>query len=155
MFNIDEMKFVMDIFLEFLKTQHDYFKNLTTLNTGSIIIVIAFIERIFETPMQLSRYIILLAISLFVVSLLSSLNLMGKIHEIQEKLFFCASGTANSEDKIVDHMTSEINKLQIKVKRARCWGNGCFFGWGIHVSYFCICEFNFKLKMIYLQKVLI
>ncbi|NIO48856.1 MAG: hypothetical protein GTN73_05385 [Candidatus Aminicenantes bacterium] len=53
--------------LESLKHQYDYFKNMTTLNIGAFILVVAFMERAFKNPIW--REVLLVSLVYFSVSL--------------------------------------------------------------------------------------
>jgi len=60
--------------LELVKSYVDYFKHITTLNTGCILIIIALLEGVFENPKGL--FLIAVSIFFFVVSLVCSLVVM-------------------------------------------------------------------------------
>ena len=59
-----------------VKSYIDYFKHITTLNTGSILIIIALLEGVFKKPKAL--YLIGISVFSFVISLVCSLIIMKK-----------------------------------------------------------------------------
>jgi hypothetical protein len=61
-------------FTEGMKLYHETFKQLTTLTTGSILLVAAFLNSLFESPQ--ARWLITAAFLLFIVSTLASVLLM-------------------------------------------------------------------------------
>jgi len=56
------------------KLQHDSFKHLTTLSTGSILLLITFLEKVFIHPQW--RSLIVIALAAFVLSILASIWMM-------------------------------------------------------------------------------
>ena len=71
--------------LESLKHQYDYFKNMTTLNTGAFILVVAFMERAFKNPIW--GEVILVSLVCFSVSLFFSLRVMKSYTTFMEKVW--------------------------------------------------------------------
>jgi hypothetical protein len=61
-------------FTEGMKLYHETFKQLTTLTTGSILLVAAFLNTLFESPQ--ARWLITAAFLCFIVSTLASVLLM-------------------------------------------------------------------------------
>lgn len=61
-------------FTEGMKLYHETFKQLTTLTTGSILLVAAFLNTLFESPQ--ARWLITAAFLLFIISTLASVLLM-------------------------------------------------------------------------------
>jgi hypothetical protein len=61
-------------FTEGMKLYHETFKQLTTLTTGSILLVAAFLNTLFDNPQ--SRWLITAAFLCFIVSTLASVLLM-------------------------------------------------------------------------------
>lgn len=61
-------------FLESYRGFFDYFKHITTLNTGAILIIVAFIERAFKNPE--GKSLVVLAFICFVLSLIGSVSTM-------------------------------------------------------------------------------
>jgi len=66
---------ILEKLKEVLKYHYDYYKHMTTLNAGSILIIIAVLEGIFKEPKGI--IIILISIGFFVLSLLCSLIIMS------------------------------------------------------------------------------
>lgn len=58
---------------EIQRMQYDYFKYLIPLSTGSILILIAFIEKVLRDPLIYIEIILLLSLTGFVVTIISSL----------------------------------------------------------------------------------
>ena len=75
--DIKEAIEVLEKLKEVLKYRYDYFKHLTTLNAGSILIIIALLKGIFKEPKGIE--IILVSIVCFVLSLVCSLTIMTMI----------------------------------------------------------------------------
>lgn len=94
-------------FREFIKNQYDYFKHLTTLTTGSILIIIGIIKGIFDKP----EGIVLIAISFFffLISLISALYMLQVLNGFNEALF-------NSFVKILQVTEDTMNELQDELK---------------------------------------
>ena len=108
--------------LESLKHQYDYFKNMTTLNTGAFIFVVAFMERAFENP--IGKRFILLSLLCFSVSLFFSLKVMKSYTTFMEKVWgwnFPIDG---------QQVGIDIESLTKKLKNQRKWC-GVFFFLGI------------------------
>lgn len=61
-------------FLDTYKSFSDYFKHITTLDTGAILIIVAFIEKAFKHPT--GNFLIILAFICFVLSLICSVSTM-------------------------------------------------------------------------------
>jgi len=108
--------------LESLKHQYDYFKNMTTLNTGAFILVVAFMERAFENPVW--KEVILVSLVCFSVSLFFSLLVMKSYITSMEKMWgwnFPIEGRPTGK---------EIESLKTKLKNQIKWC-GVFFFLGI------------------------
>ena len=130
----------MESYVDFLKTQHDYYKHLTTLNTGSILITIAFVEKIFSPSVQYSIYAVPLAIAGFLASLIFSLVMMSKIHGFQQTnldvftvvMKFQIEKTESSQErieKIIEaqkKVSEKSSKLTKEASRMSRWSNGSF-----------------------------
>ena len=108
--------------LESLKHQYDYFKNMTTLNTGAFILVVAFIERAFKNPIW--REVILVSLACFSVSLFFSLRVMKSYTTFMEKVWGW-NFPIDGEQAGID-----IETLTKKLKNQRTWC-GVFFFLGI------------------------
>jgi len=117
---IEEIK----VQIEILKHQYDYFKNMTTLNTGAFILIVAFMERAFEEPSH--RYFILLSLVFFSLSLIFSLFVMKNYTNLMDKLwewnFSVLTGVAR--------VNKDVKILLGKLKKQRLWC-GIFFYAGI------------------------
>jgi hypothetical protein len=61
-------------FTEGSKLLHDTFKNITTLSTGSILLLVTFVERLFTNPQ--GKLLIGIAFAGFIVAMLSATGLM-------------------------------------------------------------------------------
>lgn len=59
---------------EAVKLQYDAFKHLTTLNTASILLLVAFLEKLFINPR--AKFLVAFAFLCFIVSILTSFVLM-------------------------------------------------------------------------------
>ena len=70
---VEESKQEGDI-LEGYKHYFEFFKHLTTINTGSIIILITFIEKLFANPEW--NFLIIVCLVGFIISLMCSLGAM-------------------------------------------------------------------------------
>lgn len=70
--NIIQMS--MQLIREIIKYQFDYFKHMTTLSTGSILIIIAFLEGIFKKPEGI--FAVIISIFCFLVSLIGALYML-------------------------------------------------------------------------------
>lgn len=66
---------ILEKLKEVFKYHYDYYKHMTTLNAGSILIIIALLEGIFKEPKGI--VIILVSIVCFVLSLICSLIIMS------------------------------------------------------------------------------
>jgi len=104
----DMLQMWINLIVETLKYQSDYFKHVTTLSTGSILIIVALVEGVFKSPEGI--VFIWLSILGFLVCLVSSVFMMqviggflgelctpwepDKRHERQEKIVKTAK-TAN------------------------------------------------------------
>lgn len=62
---------------ESVKMQYDGFKHLTTLNTGSILLLVAFLERVFSNPQW--KFLVAAAFFLFILSMMLSFLLMMRL----------------------------------------------------------------------------
>lgn len=56
------------------KLYHDNFKHLATLNTGSIVIIVSFLEKFFKNPLW--KILVVFSLSCFVLSIFTSLLTM-------------------------------------------------------------------------------
>jgi len=66
-----------DPFTEGLKLQYDFFKHLTTLSTGTILLLVTLIEKLFITPEW--KLLVPIALSSLLVTVISSLYNMVTI----------------------------------------------------------------------------
>jgi hypothetical protein len=66
------------------KLRYDTFKHLTTLNTGSILILVAFLEKVFTNPEW--RVLVGIAFGLFLFSILAAMLSMIAIAKFVENL---------------------------------------------------------------------
>lgn len=63
--------------LEVSRQEQSFLKLITTLNTSSILLIVAFLEKLFKNPEY--KYFIIISLICFVVSILSSLIIYIKI----------------------------------------------------------------------------
>ena len=104
------------MFLDFLKTQHSYYRHLTTLNTGAILIVIAFIEKVFKQPIPISIYMIPVAVLGFIGSLLWSLHMMRTIHGYQQKFVSSCIEIMAFQSEDMEAAQKELERIQGELK---------------------------------------
>jgi len=108
--------------LESLRHQYDYFKNMTTLNTGAFILVVAFMERAFENPIWIE--VTLVSLACFSVSLFFSLSVMKSYTTFMEKVWGWNFPIVGEKVGI------DIETLTKRLKNQRKWC-GVFFYLGI------------------------
>jgi len=119
-FDIQILEYSLQFFREFIKNHHDYFKHLTTLITGSILVIIAITEGIFDNPECL--IIIGLSFFFFLVSLISALYMLQVLNGYNEALFNSLFKTIDiTEDapkKILDELNGKTGSI---AKSAKCF----------------------------------
>ena len=77
--SIDQIKLSADAHRESAKLFYDLFKHVTTLSTGTIVVLATFIEKIFKSPVWLPLVVVTFAgLIVSVASALLAMFLMGK-----------------------------------------------------------------------------
>lgn len=126
--DIKEAIEVLEKLKEVLKYQYDYFKHMTTLNAGSILIIIALLEGIFEDPKCIG--IVLISIGSFVLSLICSLMMMPMTTNIVLYITSMYSnyiaGDVEGIKEVSDKAKSSVNKIKVVD-----WFNSILFLLGI------------------------
>jgi hypothetical protein len=78
--DINKLTESMEKMKEVQRIQYDYFKHLTTLSTGSILIIVAFLEKVFSEPTGIFLSIIsIIALALCLIGSLLALPLPANI----------------------------------------------------------------------------
>jgi len=117
---------VLNSYTDFHRCQLDIFKLMTTLCSGSILIVVAFVEKIFTHPE--GTILVVLSLSGFIISLVGSvrmLSIIGKHFAVVTKcrsLFFEIE-ISKSEDinKLFEEKKEIDNNLDVLGKKADCY----------------------------------
>jgi len=122
-----------------VKLQYDYYKHMTIINAGSILVIIALFEGVFEDPKGIE--IIIISIVSFVVSLVCSLEIMSMIGNLVLYLTeihrVSITKSKDEANKISAKMKSTIKKIQVFTDL-----HGIFFYLGIvMLVYFAIYNF--------------
>jgi len=101
---------------EFIKNQYDYFKHLTTLSTGSILIIIAIIQGVFDNP----ECIILIAISFFffLVSLICSLYMLQVLNGYNEAIFFTLVNILQVTEETAGKVQDELKNMTDSIAKS-------------------------------------
>jgi len=81
---------------ESLKLSYDLFKHITTLNTGTLLILITFLEKLFQNPSW--KFLVSVSFVSFIISIIFSIVIM----------FFLAQGIADF---------GELEKIETKIAR--------------------------------------
>lgn len=61
---------------EIQRIQYDYFKTLITLSTGSILVVVAFLEKVFTTPPIIMKIPVMISLVFFAATICLSLRIL-------------------------------------------------------------------------------
>jgi len=103
-------------FREFIKNHNDYFKHLTTLSTGSILIIIAIIEGVFDNP----ECIILIAISFFffLVSLIGALYMLQVLNGYNKALFFTLVNILQVTEETTNKVQDELKRMTDSIDKS-------------------------------------
>ena len=117
MSNRNEMIEWIERMKEVQRIQYDYFKYLITLSTGSILIIIAILEKVFSDPQTLVVALIMISMTGFAVTIIFSLctlpnlaNIIMYINGLQKALMISDEKEAKGyEDKI----DAALDKLKI------------------------------------------
>jgi len=106
---------VIEELKDVVKHQYDYYKHMTIINSGSILVIIALFEGVFKDPKGIE--IIIISIASFVVSLVCSLEIMSTIGNLVLNLteIHGISITQNKDEanKILARMRSTIKQIQV------------------------------------------
>lgn len=113
---------------EVLKFQYDYYKHMTTLSAGSILIIIAILKGVFEEPKGIAT--VMVSIVCFVLSLIGSLVIMSIIANLV--LYLTGIYIAFIAGDLKD-MKKVSDKAQSTTKKAKVFDilQGIFFLLGI------------------------
>lgn len=79
------------------KLRHDTYKHLTTLNTGSILLLVTFLEKIFTRP--IGKLLVIMTFGSFLVSILASFMVMNIITSLVRDME--ASETEDSINTVI------------------------------------------------------
>ena len=82
--------------VETVKCQYDFFKHMTTLNTGAFLIIVALLGGVFKNPKGM--LFIVLSLSLFSMSLISSLKEMDLFAGLLQKIWGWNFGLESQEN---------------------------------------------------------
>ena len=106
---------VIEELKDVVKHQYDYYKHMTIINSGSILVIIALFEGVFKDPKGIE--IIIISIVSFVVSLVCSLEIMSMIGTLV--LYFTEihrvsiTQSKNKTDEISANMQSTIKRIKV------------------------------------------
>ena len=106
---------------EIIKHQYDYFKNMTAVDTGAFILVIAFIERAFENPTN--KFLVFISLVGFSLSLIFSLLVMSSYTKLMTKLW----SWNFVEYTGLKEVETDVESLSKKLKKQRLWCSIFFF----------------------------
>jgi hypothetical protein len=103
---------------ESIKNDLDYFKHLTTLSTGSILIIIALVKELFRYPKGLP--LVVLSFLCFVVSLAAALYMMQVLNGYNRSMFGpltkTLKATKDDADKILAAQKKENDSITKSAK---------------------------------------
>jgi len=124
---------ILEKLKEVLKYHYDYYKHMTTLNAGSILIIIAILQGIFKEPKGIG--IILSSIVFFVLSLICSLIIMSMVGNL---ILYMAGAYAAFVAKDIKEIEKTIDKAKSTYGKTRVIGifNTIFFLLGIAILVF-------------------
>ena len=108
----------MERMKEVQRIQYDYFKYLITLSTGSILIIIGILEKVFTCPQTLVKVLIMISITGFAVTIIFSLsalpnlgNIIMYINGLQKALMFNDEKDAKRYQKNIDEALDKLKRL--------------------------------------------
>jgi hypothetical protein len=104
---------------EFQKNRIDYFKHLTTLNTGSILIAIALLKDVFKNPRGL--ILIVLSFAFFLVSLVSALHMMQVLNGYNAAFFTLFSSALEATQDDIGRIKADLNKITGSIAKSTKW----------------------------------
>lgn len=101
--------------VDIYKQQQDYYKALIALNSTTLLITIAFFEKIFPSPKR--TVFIIIPFALFAVSLLGSLYTMKLFGELSaHHIFFKQSLFGAAISNKIDNLETEVAPIRAKMK---------------------------------------
>lgn len=106
---------------ETVKCQYDFYKHMTTLNTGAFLIIVALMGGVFDKPKGI--LFIVLSLSLFSVSLISSLKEMDLFAGVLQKIWRWNFGLENQEN-----IKKEVGSYE---KKSNIYTGFSSFGFGL------------------------
>jgi len=98
----------LQLFRETIKYQYEYFKHMTTLCTGSILIIVALLEAIFREPECV--WVIVISILGFFVSLIGSLAMLGVFGNYMNIAFTTFTNILQVTEQNINPIIKEMNK---------------------------------------------
>jgi len=126
MFNEKEVIEWMERMKEVQRIQYDYFKYLITLSTGSILIIIAILEKVFTNPQILVIVLIMISMVGFAATIIFSLCALPNTGN----MILYISGLQKA---VVDHNEKMKKDFEDKIDRAlegiKIFGRGVFWSY--------------------------
>ena len=110
---------VLHFMEEFQKNQIDYFKHLTTLNTGSILIAIALVKEVFKNPRGL--ILIVLSFAFFLVSLVSALYMMQVLNGYNQAFFTVFGSMLWMTEDNIGRIQADVHKIIGSIDKSTKW----------------------------------
>ncbi len=111
MSNRNEVIEWMERMKEVQRIQYDYFKYLITLSTGSILIIIAILEKVFSDPRKLVMVLIMISMAGFAVTIIFSLCALPNTGN----MILYINGLQRA---VADHDEKEAKKYEKKIDAA-------------------------------------
>ena len=101
-----------------LNHAYDYFKHMTTLNTGSLLIIIALLKGVFKEPEGI--YAVVISICCFTISLVCALVTLGLFVQCEARILGMYSDLLEQDkEKIKDYTGKHKKELDSLTKKAR------------------------------------
>jgi len=114
---------VMKLLPELFRQIYDYFKHMTTLNTGSLLIIIALLEGVFKEPEGI--FAVVISICCFTISLVGALITLGMFISCETaalKMYFDLpeeNEEKTNEEKTKNNKVNHQKELDSLIKKGK------------------------------------